>query len=256
MKRTQFKGRTLVLKVKFHTYEVYTRQVVPPKAVSLAEDLYKYSLPMLTKLEEDFPAMKLRLMGLRCTHLVSTKKPDALTFFGFRKHGVTETVHVADGVNDASMKRKASAFDAHEWQTWSEKEFEDAAAQEHKDELDEVERLSQLDQSGDENEQSSKGYRGHGKDILPNPRKGSALEEELWDCPICHRPQGAVEKDFNDHIDLCLSRSTIREAVQETSGNILSSRSATPEPKRVRMGDRKKDSTGTDDPRQRRLFFG
>ncbi|KAL9024777.1 MAG: hypothetical protein Q9196_006265 [Gyalolechia fulgens] len=72
--RTQNKGRTIVLKIKLHTYEVLTRQVIPPKAVSTADDLYTYALPMFQKLEREIPGMKLRLMGLRCTHLVSTKK--------------------------------------------------------------------------------------------------------------------------------------------------------------------------------------
>jgi len=67
MVRTHFKGRTICLKVKLHTFEVFTRQVIPPKAIYLAHDLYKYSLPMLSKLEQEFPGMKLRLMGLRCT---------------------------------------------------------------------------------------------------------------------------------------------------------------------------------------------
>ncbi|KAL8980806.1 MAG: hypothetical protein Q9177_005774 [Variospora cf. flavescens] len=67
--RTQHKGRTLVLKIKLHTYEVLTRQVVPPKAVAAADDLYAYALPMFQKLEREIPGMKLRLMGLRCTHL-------------------------------------------------------------------------------------------------------------------------------------------------------------------------------------------
>ncbi|KAL8809918.1 MAG: hypothetical protein Q9200_002995 [Gallowayella weberi] len=63
--RTQHKGRTLVLKIKLHTYEVLTRQVVPPKAVSTADDLYTYALPMFQKLEREIPGMKLRLMAQR-----------------------------------------------------------------------------------------------------------------------------------------------------------------------------------------------
>src|SRR5205809_3826008 len=51
--RTQFKGRTLCLKVKLHTYEVLTRQATLPKALQLAEDLYHYALPMLSKLEQE-----------------------------------------------------------------------------------------------------------------------------------------------------------------------------------------------------------
>ena len=36
LQRTEFKGRTLCLKVKLHTYEVFTRQIQPPKAVYTA----------------------------------------------------------------------------------------------------------------------------------------------------------------------------------------------------------------------------
>ena len=80
MLKAQVKGRTLVLKVKLHTYEIFTRQTIPPKSVYLANDLYKYALPMLAKLEKDFPPLTLRLLGLRCTHLVSMKKPDTKAF--------------------------------------------------------------------------------------------------------------------------------------------------------------------------------
>ncbi|KAK2747402.1 hypothetical protein FQN55_005151 [Onygenales sp. PD_40] len=86
MIRTGYKGRTLVLKVKLHTFEVLSRQVVPPRAIYLSEDLYRYSLPMLMKLQKENPDMKLRLMGLRCTNLVSTKKPD-INFFGTANRG-------------------------------------------------------------------------------------------------------------------------------------------------------------------------
>src|SRR5947199_6319181 len=82
--RTQFKGRTLCLKVKLHTYEVLTRQATLPKALQLAEDLYHYALPMLSKLEQEIPGMKLRLMGLRVTHLVSTKEK-GMDFFGAQR---------------------------------------------------------------------------------------------------------------------------------------------------------------------------
>jgi DNA polymerase kappa len=53
MRRAECKGRTLVLKVKLHTYEVFTRQVVLPKAIFQADDLYQCSLPILTKLHHD-----------------------------------------------------------------------------------------------------------------------------------------------------------------------------------------------------------
>ncbi len=104
MRKAECKGRTLVLKVKLHTYEVLTRQVVTPRAICAAGDLYKYALPILAKLEQERPGMKLRLMGLRCTHLVSTKKPDTRAFFGLRP---SKTEADVDGSNGTS-KQEAS----------------------------------------------------------------------------------------------------------------------------------------------------
>ena len=179
--RTQFKGKTLVLKIKLHSYEVFTRQVGPPKAISTADDLYKYSVPMLRKLEKEMPNMKLRLMGLRCTHLVSTRKA-GLNFFG----STTDT---------KSLTRGASA-DTGEWETWPETEFEEAARQERQDDMNELERLSQeIAQANDEDP--------------PRPK-------EMWNCPVCSKPQPAEDISFNSHVDSCLSRQTIREVVQGT----------------------------------------
>ncbi|KAL2038293.1 hypothetical protein N7G274_008942 [Stereocaulon virgatum] len=240
--RTQFKGRTLVLKIKLHTYEVFTRQTIPPKAVSTADDLYTYSLPMLTKLGKEIPGMKLRLMGLRCTHLVSTKKT-GIDFFGMRQMS-------ADGeAGPLSTKVDENG----EWEVWPEEEFEEAARQERQDEMNELERLSQEQQLREDMavldpltqkqqlDESNRRHK-HGREILPNPtpkkRTTSNIrelcpsvgfqkpatgyvpppkEEKPWTCPICARPQSASAKDFNDHIDYCLSRQTIKEAVRDTS---------------------------------------
>lgn len=237
MVRTQFKGRTLCLKVKLHTYEVLTRQIVLPKAIFQADDLYKYALPILVKLEHEFPGMRLRLMGLRCTHLVSMQKPDTMAFLGFRKRS-------ADDSGDVLLhtsKRKADVLDGDEkWETLpDELLFEDAERQEREDNFEELESLSQeIDKR-----------RHHGKEIVPNPKKELTPEEELWDCPICSRPQTASEKEFNEHIDLCLSRQTIKDAVQESGSRDYTFAPATKKNK-ISKG------TTTGDPKQRRLFFG
>jgi DNA polymerase kappa len=240
--RTQFKGRTLVLKAKLHSYEVLTRQVIPPKAVSTADDLYTYSLPMLAKLEKEIPGLCLRLMGLRCTHLVSTKKT-GINFFGVRP------LLSIDGGADVLKTR---VDEDGEWEVWPEGEFEEAARQERQDEMNELECLSQeqdtigLDPLSQEERLEEANRRlKHGRVVLPNPRpekqKMNATvrelvpsvgfqkpatgyvkpvepkEEKPWTCPICARPQSASEKDFNDHIDFCLSKQTIKEAAKDTS---------------------------------------
>ena len=244
--RTQFKGRTLVLKIKLHTYEVYTRQVAPPKAVATADDLYNYSLPMLLKLDKEFPGMKLRLMGLRCTHLVSTKK-SGIDFFGLQQPASDE---------DASSHNIQR--DDEGWEVWPEAEFEAAARQELQDEMNELERLSQefdgtiMNPNPDKNllaledealDESNRRHK-HGREILPNPSPSShknlpitrnsnneksdsgigfskpasgykkpEVKKQVWTCPICARPQEASDKEFNAHVDLCLSRGAIKEAV-------------------------------------------
>ena len=186
--RTQYKGRTLVLKIKLHTYEVFTRQTGPPKAVNTADDLYRYSLPMLKKLEKEIPGMKLRLMGLRCTHLTSTKKagPD---FFVSK-----------NGPEKKSLSRDASDVSA-EWEVWPEMEFEEAARQERQDEMNELERLSQTIAQAEDNAND----------------KPDAVPSEMWDCPVCGMAQVAEDFSFNTHVDSCLSKQTIKEVIQENS---------------------------------------
>jgi DNA polymerase kappa len=192
LKRTEYKGRTLCIKIKLHTYEVLTRQTTPPFAVHRAEDLYKYGLLMLERLMKEIPNMKLRLMGLRATHLVTTKKP-GIDFFGRVKPPGT-----------ASKPAKASTNG--DWETWPEEEFEEAARQERDDEMNELEQLSQE----------------HDMQQQQNPVPTAAdesskpLVEESWTCPICSLPQPPDDASFNTHIDFCLSKQTIKEAVKST----------------------------------------
>lgn len=249
MLRTQFKGRTLCLKIKLHSYEVFTRQTVLPKAIFQADDLYRFAIPMLTKLEQEFPGMRLRLMGLRCTHLVSMKKPDTMAFFGFKRRATEEdpstSASTPNGSPSSTAKRRIATSEEDQWEDIPpELLFESYERQERISDFEALESLSQ--------EIELQKRRHHGKEIVPNPKKGESVEEEWWDCPICGRPQEANERVFNDHIDLCLSRQTIRDVVQETAGEREKERERSPV-KRVR-------STSTvekgRDPKQRKLFFG
>lgn len=247
--RTQFKGRTLVLKVKLHTFEVYTRQVVPPKAVSQADDLYAYALPIMTKLEKEIPNMRLRLMGLRCTNLVSTKK-GGLNLFGFQP---VPKPTFSSSTEDASPTESESAVSlpSNETQLITEQDFENAARQEREDELDELEKLTQEDT--DYNEPGAQPDDNDNPPTQITPTTPDELTEH-WTCPICSRPQPADDKKFNEHVDYCLSKGTILEAVQS---------SAPPEPATTTANlqlptepsSRKRKASSETDIRQRRLFF-
>jgi DNA polymerase kappa len=228
LERTQFKGRTLVLKVKLHSYEVYTRQFQPPKAVYKADDLYHFGLQMFQKIEKEIPKLSLRLMGLRCTHLVSTKKGE-VDFFGRARQPAGESRDNSEGDKAAKI-----ALDEDGWQKWPEEEFEIAAQQERQDEIDELEKLSQQQEEDDaagqipDDEEERKAFETRKHDngfawrLLLEEERAKAEEEERarrppleqWNCPICAHPQTAEEKSFNEHIDGCLSRQTIKEIVQ------------------------------------------
>jgi DNA polymerase kappa len=222
--RTQFKGRTLCLKVKLHTFEVLTRQTAPPRAVSQAKELYAFALPMLSKLEKDIPGMKLRLLGLRCSNLVSTKKV-GINFFGAAAQPKPSSVQTLE----APVQK-----DDHE--IGPEEAFESSARQEVQDEMNDLEQLSQETAN------------------LPDTARpsdaGDPVESQptQWECPICGRPQVADDRVFNDHVDFCLSRQTIREVVEDTSQE---------EPSVTATRKRKpsQPSTTESDPRQKRLFF-
>ncbi|KAK7544313.1 DNA-directed polymerase-like protein kappa [Phyllosticta citribraziliensis] len=216
LERTQFKGRTLVLKVKLHTYEVITRQTNAPYAIFKADDLYKYALPMFVKLQKEIPNMTLRLMGLRVTHLVSMKKPGIDEFFGLGTKTPDATISIGSSSNTRSA---TTANDNDEWEVWPEAEFEEAARQEREDEFVETLRLSQQQEHGDR-DQNQESHTSptvkHGRQLNAAPKE-SQEPEELWVCPICMRPQPANDRALNEHIDFCLSRDAIRETVREAN---------------------------------------
>jgi DNA polymerase kappa len=185
---------------------------------------------MLAKLEKEIPNMKLRLLGLRCTNLVSTKKVD-INFFG------------AASQSRSAAGRKPDAMT--EQQIGAEEAFEQAARQERQDDINELEQLSQ---EISDTEQTNKG----GDPVILSQ---SERQPEFWNCPICSRPQVAEDKAFNDHVDYCLSRETIKEAVQCTTDESPVVIANAPKVIGRKRKATKESSHEPQDPRQRRLFF-
>jgi DNA polymerase kappa len=187
-------------------------------------------------------------MGLRCTHLVSTKK-SGINFFGVRQQ------NSSGGGGENNSKLLLPASDDGEWEVWPEAEFEEAARQEREDDMNELEHLSQEIQMEEQAQ-----VRRHGKEITPNPkRENSDPTDNLWDCPICTRPQVANDKDFNNHIDHCLSRQIIKEAVKDVpSAPPLLTRLPVFPPKESKRGKRKNTAalSSLDAHERKKAFFG
>lgn len=211
LKSAELAGRTMNLKVKLHSYEVYTRQRALHRPISSADDLYNYSLPLLQSLEAEFQPLRLRLMGLRVTALVSTTKSSSKVQEFFKNVAV-------------SGKRKREADNEGEWEVWPEEEFQQMkAASGERDE--DILLLSQHDQLDDE-----EGEEGEGAAAV----EGQG-EEEKWPCPICTRSLPANDSLFNEHVDFCLSRETIKEAV----------RGASPDPEKKKQQIQRPQSQGS-----------
>ncbi|KAF2140859.1 uncharacterized protein K452DRAFT_351608 [Aplosporella prunicola CBS 121167] len=233
LERTHFKGRTLVLKVKLATYEVLTRQTTPPFAVWRADDLEKYAIPMLAKLEREMPGLTLRLMGLRVTHIVSLKKSSADDFFGLNRRTASTDSALATTDTDtddalplpfpttvtaANGEDDDGGGDPHA-PTWPEAEFEEAARQEREADFHETLRLSQQQQQQQQQQEQAEEAAAVAAAAASAADTAAQLAAvpAAWDCPICQRPQPANDRAFNSHIDFCLSRDEIKATVRQVN---------------------------------------
>lgn len=197
--RAELMGRTVNLKVKLHSYEVYTRQKALHRPIHLAEDLYNTALPLLQALEVEFKPLRLRLIGLRMTQLVNTKKGPSKVQEFFK--------------NAISGKRKLEEAEG-EWEVWPEEEFAQMKAASGEKEED----ILLLSQREEDEVPSDAEETGIAEDpaiaIAARTRSPEPPEEEKWSCPICTRSLSADDALFNEHVDFCLSRETIKEAVR------------------------------------------
>lgn len=181
---------------------------------------------MLAKLEKEIPDLKLRLLGLRCTNLVSTKK------IGLEFFSVTSRPKPTPGSSNSTTTNTEQNIEMDE-------AFEQAARQERQQEIEDLEQLSQ------EIDDSKESHNAEGSDAATEP------PILFWDCPICSKPQPADDKIFNDHVDFCLSKDAIKKTVQGVS------QEAPPESNSSSSKTRKRKTTSQSsaDPRQKRLFF-
>ncbi|KAG6284966.1 hypothetical protein E4U09_007537 [Claviceps aff. purpurea] len=237
MRRAECKGRTLCLKVKLDTFEVVTRQIATPKVIGSADDLYAFSLPLLSKLEQEMPDWKLRLMGLRCTNLISTKRPDAVAFFGLKKRKLDNA--------------KATALAANKDDVMSETKSDDRCGKPAVEKN--LSYGGPLTQRGETHLRDSTTSRPSENSMPSYPKENTRVDEDWWDCPVCFRPQQPDQRALNDHIDLCLSRQTIRDAVQDQEA--WQQEVKQPILKRQFIDVRKGAKASVKDPKQRRLCF-
>ncbi|KAF8422475.1 hypothetical protein EV426DRAFT_170924 [Tirmania nivea] len=238
--------RTLVLKVKLHTYGVYSRQRALHRPIHTAQDIFQYALPLLASLEAEFKdkgGLRIRLMGLRGTALVERNRK-VQGFFG---------KWVGEAGSAAGTKRKQ--LDADGWEIWPQEEPErlkdhqnqtskpEARIQEdeHEDEGAKDITLEILSQgiSSTENLHDLSKQKGKEKERKPGEQP-QEQEQEQWRCPICNQSMAPDDRLFNEHIDWCLSREAIRDVVKESSSSNGQEAVTSSPLKRLKMLEKKK----------------
>jgi len=245
-----------VLKVKLHTYGVYSRQRALHRPIHTAQDIYQYALPLLASLEAEFKdkgGLKIRLMGLRGTALVERNKK-VQGFFG---------KWAGEAGSRAGTKRKQ--LDADGWEVWPQEEFEQMGGRQNQtnkplariQDEQEVEgakdiTLEILSQgiSSTENLHDPSQQKGKGKEREPGEEPGEELQEqeqeqeqEQWRCPICNQSMALDDRLFNEHIDWCLSREAIRDVVKESSPSNTQEVVTSPPPKRPKTLEKRPSGT-------------
>ncbi|KAK9315306.1 hypothetical protein V1522DRAFT_378526 [Lipomyces starkeyi] len=224
-KRLNLAGRKLGLKLKKATFEQISRQRPMPRPINTASDFYRYGLLML---EKELP-ITVRLIGLRITDLVNLSHEGPMKTFlkGQRRH------------NDRLEDEPSTSMNIHA----EFKELFDGSPDMHDDE--EIGELVMIIQGSQEEDASGvmDDYRSSAKataardiknddellhntanSLMPVPESESLplstdsgdSSTALVSCPICGNQVSADDQALNHHVDWCLSRGAIREAVKET----------------------------------------
>ncbi|KAI5299373.1 hypothetical protein KEM55_002228 [Ascosphaera atra] len=253
MEEHQVRGKTVVLTIKLDTFEVHTRQTVPPHPISSVDEIFNHGLKMLKKVKREFPNLTLRLLGLRCTGLIHRKSFENSFFARF-----------------LSAKDTAPPVDQ------EMEEYEERASQALEDEIRQRAEANGedyqpgADWANDPHEQPEEAPEADfGASVPDRPPAGhSSKLQETYTCPICGKQEPADDLAFNQHIDYCLSKDAIKEALENREDSDTPASAASHQGQRsssVPAGERPKRKAGGEgadgfstQPKERprkRLFF-
>ncbi|KAK9450916.1 uncharacterized protein V1518DRAFT_412067 [Limtongia smithiae] len=217
-KRLNIAGRKFGFKYKKDTFELVSRIRVMPKQVNTSNEFYKYGVQML---ERELP-ITVRLIGLRITDLVD-----------LRREGPMRTFLRGTRTTDPAVPSGSSDEVKH----WKPLELESMppVTTEEADELDDLDMMIQSSQTAhdvddteprDELRSVSKAVaesQSRARNSFKDAEAASSLQEQLPQaasnivaCPMCGNHVSSEPSALNAHIDWCLSRDAIRQAVGDT----------------------------------------
>ncbi|KAF9051079.1 IMS-domain-containing protein [Hymenopellis radicata] len=219
MARDGWTGRTITLKYKLDTYQVFTRAKSCDRWVTKKEDLFKIGKDLLLP---EFP-LKLRLIGLRVTKLKDLRLSEPIS-------GIKRFFEPAKGEQPESKRQKTVI--ASEWEETMPgfHENDDSDMPEDQARTEETPPATRPPNS-EPTRPSQEAVKVSIKPRSAVQRKAPAAAsiKTSQDCPICGKTMLTDNQGLNDHIDFCLSRGVILQAQSEAS---VESRSHKPKSKR------------------------
>ncbi|KAF8160747.1 hypothetical protein B0H34DRAFT_350409 [Crassisporium funariophilum] len=250
MKENGWTGRTVTLKFKLDTYQVFTRAKSFDRWVLTKEELYATGKELLLP---EFP-LKLRLIGLRVTKLKDLRSTGDSTngikrFFESVKdvprkrpklvHGVSEA-HVAEDLDedadvDGGMEESMPGFHEHDEADFGMEPDDDDEIIEITDGPEErpdqrpgpamkrpphstsnAQASSSQLQAPTRPRSNSEAVHPGRKQEVEAPTPVSKRKIEMLECPICGKHLETDNEGLNTHVDFCLSRKAIMEAQVQT----------------------------------------
>ncbi|KAJ7783089.1 IMS-domain-containing protein [Mycena metata] len=185
MEETQWTGRTITLKYKLDSFEVFTRAKSHNRWISKKEDLFAVGQELLLP---ELP-LSIRLIGLRVTKLKDLREPDPS--IGIKRFFETTNS------SSPNKKRKVSPSGQDELNADPPTEDETLATL-----------LPQHQPDGPQNARPTSS-----RSVKPDPE--APRETHTYICPVCEKEVTIENQTLNEHLDLCLNRNAIRQAQGE-----------------------------------------
>ncbi|KAL1695593.1 hypothetical protein GGG16DRAFT_45361 [Schizophyllum commune] len=221
MRSSGWAGRTVTLKFKLDTYQVFTRAKSFDRWITSKEDLYAAGKELLAP---EWPLI-LRLIGLRVTKLKDLRAPEP-TMPGFHEEEENEPdlsqhadiagsgkrdyiARLSQHDDNAGVSAADFGLEGEEAGVWS-------AAPVHSGNLASSSKHSSAAVQPSKPTSYAARRSTSAKPPSDQPRSPSPAEEE-HDCPICGKTLATDNDGLNQHIDWCLSRGAILEAQRQSS---------------------------------------
>ncbi|KAG9030489.1 hypothetical protein FRB95_003884 [Tulasnella sp. JGI-2019a] len=234
LERTGFAGKTITLKYKLDTYQLFTRAKSCSRWITSKEDLFEIGKELFLK---ELP-LKLRLIGLRATNLKDLRVSDdkgIMKFFkpgdsppGKRRKTEDECIMISD--EDEKPEPELPTLSIHASSSSKPNFFgSDDSADDLPVAKPSVKPRSYAGPSSSSiipriqiKPASSNSASRASMKRSPEPSEDptDAVQSTSLDCPICGKTLKTDNAGLNEHVDFCLSRGMIKQASAEGGSTV------------------------------------